>query len=93
MNLKYGASVGSIIHPTDFSHGSEVAFAHALKLTLGAKGQHGRVTVTMAMGAAALCQANFEQPMGVVAIETDHRKRLAFEFCDGVGEVLDEADR
>ncbi len=30
-------SVERIAHPTDFSHGSEVAFAHALKLALAAK--------------------------------------------------------
>lgn len=28
-------SIRRIIHPTDFSHGSEVAFAHALKLAVG----------------------------------------------------------
>lgn len=39
MRHTYGVSVSNIIHPTDFSHGSEVAFAHALKLALGAKGQ------------------------------------------------------
>lgn len=39
MNSRYGISVGNIIHPTDFSRGSDVAFAHALKLTLGTKGQ------------------------------------------------------
>ena len=27
----------SILHPTDFSHGSDVAFVHALKLTLASK--------------------------------------------------------
>ena len=31
-------SMRSIVHPTDFSHGSDVAFAHALKLTLGTAG-------------------------------------------------------
>lgn len=31
-------SMRNIVHPTDFSHGSDVAFAHALKLTLGTAG-------------------------------------------------------
>lgn len=39
MRHRYGAMLSNIIHPTDFSHGSEVAFAHALKLTLGTLGQ------------------------------------------------------
>lgn len=34
----YGTSLRNIIHPTDFSHGSDVAFAHALRLTLGCGG-------------------------------------------------------
>jgi nucleotide-binding universal stress UspA family protein len=39
MHSRYGISLGNIIHPTDFSRGSGVAFAHALRLTLGTKGQ------------------------------------------------------
>ena len=39
MRRTYGISISNIIHPTDFSHGSEVAFGHALKLTLGTTGQ------------------------------------------------------
>ncbi|MEZ6125610.1 MAG: universal stress protein [Planctomycetaceae bacterium] len=39
MRSRYGVCLGNIVHPTDFSRGSEVAFAHALKLTLGTKGQ------------------------------------------------------
>jgi len=39
MHSRYGFSLGNIIHPTDFSRGSNVAFAHALKLTLGTKGK------------------------------------------------------
>lgn len=39
MKRRYGVSIGNIIHPTDFSHGSEVAFGHALRLALGCKGQ------------------------------------------------------
>ena len=34
----YGPSIGNIIHPTDFSHGSDVAFAHALRLAVDMKG-------------------------------------------------------
>lgn len=34
----YGVSLRNIIHPTDFSHGSDVAFAHALRMTLAAHG-------------------------------------------------------
>ncbi|MEY3173310.1 MAG: hypothetical protein RLZZ436_1224 [Planctomycetota bacterium] len=32
MSGRYGLSLAHILHPTDFSHGSEVAFAHALRL-------------------------------------------------------------
>jgi nucleotide-binding universal stress UspA family protein len=39
MRTKYGMSVGNILHPTDFSHGSDVAFAHALRLAVDAKGE------------------------------------------------------
>lgn len=31
--------MGNIIHPTDFSHGSDVAFAHALRLAVAAQGE------------------------------------------------------
>ena len=34
----YGPSIGNIIHPTDFSHGSDVAFTHALRLAVDMKG-------------------------------------------------------
>ncbi|MEQ9406356.1 MAG: universal stress protein [Fuerstiella sp.] len=39
MRSRYGISIGNILHPTDFSHGSDVAFAHALRLALDAKGK------------------------------------------------------
>ena len=39
MHRRYGISIGNILHPTDFSHGSDVAFAHALRMTVGAKGK------------------------------------------------------
>jgi nucleotide-binding universal stress UspA family protein len=39
MHSRYGISVSNIIHPTDFSRGSDVAFAHALRIALGTKGQ------------------------------------------------------
>ena len=39
MHSRYGVCMGNIIHPTDFSRGSDVAFGHALKIALGAKGQ------------------------------------------------------
>lgn len=39
MKRQYGSSIRSVIHPTDFSHGSEIAFAHALRIVLGCKGQ------------------------------------------------------
>ena len=39
MRSRYGVSIGNIIHPTDFSHGSDVAFAHALRLAVGCKGR------------------------------------------------------
>ncbi|MFO0978677.1 MAG: universal stress protein [Planctomycetaceae bacterium] len=38
MSQRYGLSVGRILHPTDFSHGSEVAFLHALRLAIATKG-------------------------------------------------------
>jgi nucleotide-binding universal stress UspA family protein len=38
MNERYGISIGRILHPTDFSHGSEVAFLHALRLCCATKG-------------------------------------------------------
>ena len=34
MKNHHGISLRNIIHPTDFSHGSDVAFAHALRMTL-----------------------------------------------------------
>ena len=37
-NRRYGFSIGRILHPTDFSHGSEIAFAHALRLTCAIQG-------------------------------------------------------
>ena len=39
MRTRYGLSLGNILHPTDFSHGSDVAFAHALRLSVDAKGE------------------------------------------------------
>ena len=39
MRSRYGISLRSVIHPTDFSRGSDIAFAHALKIALGAQGQ------------------------------------------------------
>jgi len=39
MGNRYGISIGNILHPTDFSHGSDVAFAHALRLAVGAHGK------------------------------------------------------
>lgn len=39
MRTRYGISVGNILHPTDFSRGSDIAFAHALKLAVGAQGK------------------------------------------------------
>ena len=38
MSDRYGISIGSILHPTDFSHGSEVAFTHALRLCCATHG-------------------------------------------------------
>jgi len=39
MRRKYGISIGNILHPTDFSHGSDVAFAHALRIAVDSKGE------------------------------------------------------
>lgn len=39
MHRRYGVSISNIVLPTDFSHGSEVTFAHALRIVLGTKGQ------------------------------------------------------
>ena len=39
MHSRYGISLRSVIHPTDFFRGSDIAFAHALKIALGAQGQ------------------------------------------------------
>ena len=36
-NLRRGIAIESVFHPSDFSEGSEVAFAHALKLALVAQ--------------------------------------------------------
>ena len=38
MSDRYGISIGRILHPTDFSHGSEVAFRHALRLCCATNG-------------------------------------------------------
>lgn len=38
MNDRYGISIARILHPTDFSHGSDVAFVHALRLVYSMKG-------------------------------------------------------
>lgn len=38
MSQRYGLSVGKILHPTDFSHGSDVAFLHALRIACAARG-------------------------------------------------------
>ena len=38
MSDRYGISIGRILHATDFSHGSEVAFTHALRLCCATKG-------------------------------------------------------
>lgn len=39
MRRRYGISIGNLLHPTDFSHGSDVAFAHALRIVVDTKGQ------------------------------------------------------
>lgn len=39
MSDRYGLSLANILHPTDFSDGSEVAFAHALRLACETQGQ------------------------------------------------------
>jgi nucleotide-binding universal stress UspA family protein len=39
MSGRYGLSLAHILHPTDFSPGSEVAFAHALRLACETHGQ------------------------------------------------------
>ena len=39
MRQRYGLAIGNIVHATDFSHGSDVAFAHALRLSVDAKGE------------------------------------------------------
>lgn len=38
MSDRYGISIGRILHPTDFTHGSEVAFTHALRLCCATHG-------------------------------------------------------
>ncbi len=38
MNDRYGISIARILHPTDFSHGSDVAFVHALRLVCSVQG-------------------------------------------------------
>ncbi|MCR9198035.1 MAG: universal stress protein [Planctomycetaceae bacterium] len=38
MTSQSRVSMQNIVHPTDFSHGSDIAFAHALKLTLCSAG-------------------------------------------------------
>lgn len=38
MRSNYGISIGSILHLTDFSHGSHVAYAHALKIAVAVRG-------------------------------------------------------
>ena len=35
---RYALSLSHILHPTDFSHGSDVAFAHALRLACETQG-------------------------------------------------------
>lgn len=40
MSGRYGLSLSHILHPTDFSHGSDVA-AHALRLACEAQGSLG----------------------------------------------------
>lgn len=39
MSQRYGQSIGNILHPTDFSQGSFVAFAHAMKIVLALQGK------------------------------------------------------
>ncbi len=39
MRSRYGLSIANLLHPTDFSHGSLVAFAHALRIAVDLKGQ------------------------------------------------------
>lgn len=41
MSGRYGLSLSHILHPTDFSEGSEVAFAHALRLACETQGSLG----------------------------------------------------
>lgn len=38
MNDRYGISIARILHPTDFSHGSDVAFVHALRIVHAMQG-------------------------------------------------------
>lgn len=38
MTTRYGLTIGRILHPTDFSHGSDIAFLHALRITCATKG-------------------------------------------------------
>ena len=38
MRSRYGLSISNLLHPTDFSHGSDVAFAHALRIALDTRG-------------------------------------------------------
>lgn len=39
MTGRYGLAIGNVLHPTDFSHGSFVAFAHAMKLVHATRGK------------------------------------------------------
>ncbi len=39
MRSRYGVTISNLLHPTDFSHGSRVAFAHALRIAVDLKGQ------------------------------------------------------
>ena len=38
MRSRYGISISNLLHPTDFSHGSEIAFLHALRIAIDTKG-------------------------------------------------------
>lgn len=52
MQSRYGISIGHILHPTDFSHGSQVAFAHALCIALKTHGQLCMLHVDRGVGRA-----------------------------------------
>lgn len=50
MSGRYGLSLAHILHPTDFSRGSDVAFAHALRLACETHGSLGILHVERSPG-------------------------------------------